>query len=163
MRVRFAVLALAVAAVLLAGCGGGDGNADTVESATTSPKRNPAPPKYLRVTLDGPAAAENAGLLTALQRGYLPLSLEAGAFPPARPNRPVAYVAHGVDDIGVTQEPQLVIAREEGVPIVAVGSLTAQLTAAMIWLEESKIHGIADLRGKTIAVPGIAYQERFLR
>lgn len=163
MRGRGAVLSLAIAAVLLPGCGGGNGKTDAVESVTAPPRSSFAPPKYLRVTLDGPAGAGNAGLLTALQRGYLPLGLEAGAFSPALPNRPVAYVAHSVDDIGVAQEPQVVLAREEGMPVVIVGSLIAQPTAAMIWPEESKIHRIADLKGKTIAVPGIVYQERFLQ
>ncbi len=164
MEMRCAFAALTVAAVLLTGCGGGDGKTAAVESAPASPKGSPAPPRYLRVTLDGPAGAESAAILAAVQRGYFSeIGLESGAFSPALPNRPVAYVAHGVDDIGVTQEPQVVIAREKGIPIVAVGSLIAQPTAAMIWLKESKIHGIADLKGKTIAVPGITYQERFLR
>lgn len=162
MRITF--FALAASAVLLTGCGGGGSKVDAVESAPAPPKVSPAPPKNLRVTLEGQAGAENASILAAEHRGYLSeVGLVAPAIPPARPNRPVAYVAHKVDDIGITQLPQLVIAREEGMPLVAVGSLIAQPTAAMIWPKESKIEGIADLRGKTIAVPGITYQERFLR
>jgi putative hydroxymethylpyrimidine transport system substrate-binding protein len=33
----------------------------------------------------------------------------------------------------------------------------------MIWLKKSKIRGIADLKGKTIAVPGAPFQQRLLR
>lgn len=164
MRLRCALLALAVTAVILAGCGGGGGKADTVESTQPPPRASLAPSKELRVTLDGLAGAQNAGILTAVHRGYFSdINIESEAFSPALPNRPVAYVATRVDDIGVTQEPQVVIAREKGIPIVAIGSLIAQPTAAMIWLKESKIRGVADLKGKTIAVPGITYQERFLQ
>jgi putative hydroxymethylpyrimidine transport system substrate-binding protein len=44
-----------------------------------------------------------------------------------------------------------------------VGSLIAQPTAAMIWLKKSNINGIADLRGKTIAIPGLPFQKSLLR
>ena len=46
-----------------------------------------------------------------------------------------------VDDFGVTQQPQVALARKTGHPIVAVGSLISQPTAAMIWLKGSKIRG----------------------
>jgi putative hydroxymethylpyrimidine transport system substrate-binding protein len=137
---------------------------DVAESVPASAQESEAPPKYLRVTLGGPAGAENAGILTAAQHGYFArVHLEVGPFTPVPPNLPAAYVGNADDEIGVAQEPQVVIAREEGVPIIAVGSLIAQPTAAMIWRRESNIHEIADLKGKTIAVPGITYQERFLR
>jgi ABC-type nitrate/sulfonate/bicarbonate transport system substrate-binding protein len=74
----------------------------------------------------------------------------------------VTYVSTSTDDIGLTQEPQLAIAKEHGAPLVAVGSLISEPTAAMIWLRRSGIRGIADLRNKTIAVPGIPYQEEML-
>lgn len=81
---------------------------------------------------------------------------------PARPKRPVRYVSDGIDTFGVAQLPQVVIAREKGAPIIAIGSLLSQPTTAMIWLKRSKIHALADLKGKTIATSGLPYQKRFL-
>lgn len=100
----------------------------------------------------------------AIHNGYFE---EAGIYVfagiPFEPNRPVSYVNRGVGSIGVTQEPQVVMGREKGAHVVAVGSLVPQSTAAMIWLRGSKIHGIADLKGKTIAVPGVPFQKAFLK
>ncbi|HMI81275.1 MAG TPA: ABC transporter substrate-binding protein, partial [Solirubrobacterales bacterium] len=58
--------------------------------------------------------------------------------------------------------PQVVLAREKGAPIVALGSLISQPTAAMIWLRNSGVSDIADLKGKTIAIPGLPFQRDFL-
>lgn len=105
----------------------------------------------------------NVAILMAVEKGYF---ADAGltVFPssPVVPRRPVSYVAAYTDDIAVTQLPQVAIAKEKGAPIVAVGSLIPHPTAAMIWLKRSGIRGIADLRNKTIAVPGIPYQEEVL-
>jgi putative hydroxymethylpyrimidine transport system substrate-binding protein len=104
------------------------------------------------------------GILTAIQQGYFE---EAGIYVfagiPLEPNRPVGYVSQGIGSIGVTQEPQLAIGKAKGAPVVAVGSLIDRPTAAMIWLQGSKIHGIADLKGKTIAIPGVPFQKAFLK
>jgi len=115
------------------------------------------------VTLDGEPGAENVGFLMAEQRGYFAdAGLTVGVAGPWTPKRPVRYVATGVDTIGITQQPQLVLAREEGVPIVSVGSVIRQPTAALIWLRGSGIRDLADLKGKTVAIPGVPFQEDFL-
>jgi len=90
-------------------------------------------------------------------------NLRVVTFRPATPSRPVEYVVGGTDDIGISHEPQVVLAKEKGAPIVALGSLISQPTMAMIWLDGSKIRNIADLKGKTIAIPGLSFQEQFLK
>ena len=57
----------------------------------------------------------------------------------------------------------MVLERARGAQVVAVGSLISDPTAAMIWLEKSHIGGIADLKGKTIAIPGLPFQKSFLQ
>lgn len=145
-------------ALVLAGCGS-KGSADDAETQATAfqPLRN------LTVTLDGHEGPENVGILMAQKRGYFAdARLSVSVLSPASPARPVAYVATRLDDLGVTQEPQLVLAREKGALVIAVGSLVKQPTAAMVWLKTSQIGGIADLKGKTIAIPGVPFQEAFL-
>jgi len=118
----------------------------------------------LRVTLDGWDRPETAGILMAEKLGYFSeADLEVTTARPATPTRPVKYVVDGTDDIGITHEPQVVLAKEKGAPIVALGSLTPRPTVSMIWLEKSKIRGIADLKGKTIGIPGLSFQKLFLR
>lgn len=149
-------------AAFLVGCGGGEGT-KAVETVAASQKPAPPPPEIL-VTLDGYRGAENAGLVVAAEKGYFEdLGLNVVLRSPALPRRPATYVADRTDEIGVAQLPQVVLAKEKGAPVVAVGSVIPRPTAALIWLPESGIQSVADLRGKTIAVPGIPYQEGFLQ
>jgi putative hydroxymethylpyrimidine transport system substrate-binding protein len=77
-------------------------------------------------------------------------------------NYPLFYVASGTVQIAVSNEPQVAIAAAKGVPVTAVGNLVSEPTAALIWLKKSGIDGVADLKGKTIAVPGVPFQKEFL-
>jgi putative hydroxymethylpyrimidine transport system substrate-binding protein len=143
--------------VLLAGCGGGEARAE--HHLERLPQLT-----ELHVTLDGLDRPETAGILMAEKLGYFEdANLRVITFRPATPSRPVEYVVDGTDDIGISHEPQVVLAKEKGAPIVALGSLISQPTLAMIWLDRSKIHDIADLKGKTIGIPGLSFQEEFLK
>jgi putative hydroxymethylpyrimidine transport system substrate-binding protein len=154
----FWILALGLAAALLTGCGGGS----AAETATT-PAERPGKPQELSVTLDGWEGPGTAGILMAQERGYFAdASLQVDSLVPATPDRSVEYVVDGTDDLGVTQEPQVVMAKERGAPIIIVGSLIPQPTAALIWAKKSGIRKIADLKGKTIAIPGVPFQRKFL-
>jgi putative hydroxymethylpyrimidine transport system substrate-binding protein len=115
------------------------------------------------VTLDGRHGAENVGLLMAEKRGYFEdVGLRVATGSPVEPNRPLFYVNTKIDDIGIAQQPQLIAAKDRRVPVVAIGSVISEPTAALIWLEKSDIHSLEDLKGKTIAIPGVAFQEGLL-
>jgi putative hydroxymethylpyrimidine transport system substrate-binding protein len=156
MRIGYAMTAIGVAVAFLAGCGSGKASEERPERLRE--------PTELRVTLDSKDRPETAGILMAGKLGYLgEANLETTTFAPATPSRPVEYVVSGIDDIGISHAPQVVLAKEKGAPIVALGSLLSQPTMAMIWLHGSKIRSIADLKGKTIGIPGLSFQEAFLR
>jgi putative hydroxymethylpyrimidine transport system substrate-binding protein len=170
------LVAVCLAAVLLFGCGEGGGS-ETTESraAVPPPKERPGAPskqrsddapkekRQLVLTLAGWRGPESAGVVMADERGYFAdVGLDVSVLSPASPARPVQYVANRTDDLGVAQQPQVLMAKENGVPIVAFGSLVSEPTAAMIWLRDSKIRGIEDLRGKTIAIQGLPFQRGFL-
>lgn len=147
-------------AILLAGCGEGS-SADT---ADTNAKPPPEPKlREVPMTLDGTFGPENAAIPMAIQEGYFEdVGLNLHAMVPSPPSRPVKYVIERVVDVAVSHEPQVVMAQASGRPVVALGSLVAEPTMAMIWLQESKIDGVADLKGKTIAIPGAPFQEKLL-
>lgn len=148
------LLLLAAVTLLLTGCG---------ESGS-----DPSGPRYLTfespyVTLDGEYGAENAGLSVASQLGYFrDLGLQPIVNPPLEPVRAIPYVDQGVADVSITQEPQAALAQDRGLPVVILGSLLPEPTMAMIWLPKSGIEGLADLRGKTIAYPGVPIQKELL-
>ncbi len=115
------------------------------------------------MTLDGYVTPANVAVQMAIARGFFAdVGLNVFAAKPIYPKRPVTYVSRFVDDFGVAQQPQVALTKAHGAPVVAVGTLVSQPTAAMIWLRKSKIRGIADLRGRTIAVSGIPAQEKLL-
>lgn len=181
----FYVLGAVLAVVLLAGCGGGSGNetdaaqTTALESADTSPATETTnaaeaeakaaeacpvlPHPNFDIALDDWETPEVAGILMATKRGYFADSgLKVSMLAPPGPGGVIPDVVAGYDAIGVSHEPEAVLAREKGEPIVIVGSLVSRPTAAIIWLKKSKIGGIADLKGKTIAIPGLPFQESFL-
>jgi len=141
--------------VCLAGCGGGGGS---------TAEERPEPPgelREVRISLNRYVGPEHAGILMAEANGYFAdVGLKVILDPPGGPKAPVLYLLSGLidSDFSVSHEPQVAIAVENNRQIVAVGSLVPEPTAALIWLEGSGIKGIADLKGKTIAVPGLAFQ-----
>lgn len=166
------LVATAVTALLLASCGGGSGSG-TVESTAS---RSAAKPRvavrhterqhkleHLDLTLAGLEGPESAGIVLADRNGYFTdAGLEVSVLTPVTPINSIEYVLNEFDDLGVAPEPQVVLAREKGFPIVAVGSLIPRPTAAMIWLGSSDIGGVEDLKGKTVAITGFSFQRDFL-
>lgn len=154
------MLAVGLAAALLAGCGGG-GEAGTAETRLEGPNKV----KELFVGLNGWESPDISSIVMAEKRGYFADAgfKEVFTYVPVRPTTTLKDVINGADDFGISYTPQVVLAREKGAPITIVGSLIPQSTTALIWLKGSQISGIADLRGKTIATPGLPFQKEFLR
>jgi putative hydroxymethylpyrimidine transport system substrate-binding protein len=151
---------MAMAAVLAVSAGlGGCGEGSETEKAQPLPPV----PKEMDITLDGYPSAQNVGVLMAEKRGYFDdAGLEIWVRTPQSRVRPLPYVVGGEVDLAISHQPQVVLAGEKGVPVVAFGSLISEPTAAMIWLEKSKIGGIGDMRGKTIAITGLSFEKDLL-
>lgn len=167
MNVYYRLLCLGLVAVAFAGCGGGEGGTKD-ESKVSAPAENatsfPCTPrsKQINVVLDGRVSAQNAGFLMAREQGFFAdAGLDVWMGAPANPSLPVSYVGQGYD-FGLAQQPQVAMARDEGLSIVAVGSVISRPTAAMIWLRGAGIDSVSDLEGKTVAVSGVPFQLRFL-
>jgi putative hydroxymethylpyrimidine transport system substrate-binding protein len=150
---------IAVGALLLAGCGGGGSDAERAQAQAESP----LPFRNVTISLNDRGSPQNVGILMAQQRGYFAdAHLSVSILSPILPARPVQYVVTRQDELGVTQEPQLTVAKAKGAPVIAIGTLLHRATGSMMWLKKSHIGGIADLKGKTIAIPGVPFQKDFL-
>ncbi len=82
---------------------------------------------------------------------------------PSDPAAPIKLVAAGRSDLAISYEPEVALAHEQGLDVVAIGALVNRPLTSLIWLKKSGIKGVGDLEGKTIATAGIPYQEAFLK
>jgi putative hydroxymethylpyrimidine transport system substrate-binding protein len=116
------------------------------------------------LTLDFYPNADHAGIYMAQKLGYFQdAGLDVTIQTPSDPAAPIKQVAAGNTDLAISYEPEVILADEKGLEVVAVGALVDTPLTSMIWLKSSRIGGIADLRGKTIATAGIPYQEAYLK
>jgi putative hydroxymethylpyrimidine transport system substrate-binding protein len=117
----------------------------------------------LRVALDFYVNPDHAGLFEALDRGYFEeAGLEVSTAVPSDPSAPIRQVAAGRADIAISYEPEVVLARDQGLPVKAVAAVVSRPLTSMIWLRDSGIRDVGGLGGKTIATAGIPYQSLFL-
>jgi putative hydroxymethylpyrimidine transport system substrate-binding protein len=115
------------------------------------------------LTLDFYPNPDHAGIYMAQKLGYFEeAGLDVSIDAPSDPAAPMKLVAAGRTDLAISYEPEVMLAHEQGLPVVAAGALVNQPLTSMIWLAKSGIGGIPDLKGKTIATAGIPYQDAFL-
>jgi putative hydroxymethylpyrimidine transport system substrate-binding protein len=116
------------------------------------------------LTLDFYPNPDHAGIYMAQKLGYFEeAGLDVSINSPADPSAPLKQVAAGRSDLAISYEPELALAHEQGLDVVAVAAIVNQPLTSMIWLAKSGIKGVGDLKGKTIAYAGIPYQEAFLK
>jgi putative hydroxymethylpyrimidine transport system substrate-binding protein len=152
-RLRIPAIAVAVLAltVSLAACG--------AKSEEGGGER-----EAFSLTLDFYPNPDHAGIYMAQKLGYFEeAGLDVGIEAPSDPAAPVKQVAAGRTDLAISYEPEVALAREQGLDVVAVSALVSRPLTSLIWLKEAKIKGVGDLRGKTIATAGIPYQDAFLK
>jgi putative hydroxymethylpyrimidine transport system substrate-binding protein len=152
-RIPAIVLAVALLALALglAACG------EKSEDASTA-----AQP--LSLTLDFYPNADHAGIYMAQKLGYFEeAGLDVSIDTPSDPAAPLKLVAAGQSDLAISYEPEVALADEKGLDLVAIGALVNRPLTSLIWLGKSGIKGVGDLKGKTVATAGIPYQDAFLK
>jgi putative hydroxymethylpyrimidine transport system substrate-binding protein len=118
----------------------------------------------LSLTLDFYPNADHAGIYMARKLGYFEeAGLDVSIDTPSDPAAPLKLVAAGQSDLAISYEPEVALAREKGLDVVAIAALVNRPLTSLIWLGKSGIKGVGDLKGKTIATAGIPYQAAFLK
>lgn len=148
------VTAGVVLALGVAGCGS--------QAAVGTTVAIQPPPPTVEISIDRIVGPGNLGILFADRRGYFKRAGLDVYVTFLNPLRPVRYVREGETDIAVSHEPEVALARAEGAHVISIASVLPQATASLIWLRGAGIHRIADLRGKTIAIPGLPSQKALL-
>jgi putative hydroxymethylpyrimidine transport system substrate-binding protein len=124
-------------------------------------------PEKLTLDLDFYPNPDHAGIYMAQEEGFFSeAGLEVAIDSPSDPAAPLKDVAAGRADLAITYEPEVALAREQGLDVVAVAALVNQPLTSLMWLKgtgKTAIKGVADLKGKTVSYAGIPYQEAFMR
>ncbi len=153
-RSRAALLAAACAAGLIAltGCG-------TKQDALSAPAAKP-----FTVMLDFFPNADHAALYSAIARGdFRAVGLDVQPEAPAEPAEPLKLLAAGKVDMAISYEPELLLARDQGLKVVSIGALVQRPLTSIIALPAKHVASVADLAGKRVGTAGIAYQAAELR
>ena len=149
---RIAALALAVFALAVALTACGEKSED-----------GKATPDSVSLALDFYPNPDHVGIYEAQKLGYFAdAGLDVSISAPTDPAAPIKQVAAGQTDLAISYEPEVMLAREQGLDVKAVAAIVDQPLTSLIWLGKSGIKGVGDLRGKTIATAGIPYQDAFL-
>jgi len=149
------ISALTAAAVLAGGVAAGCGEKEeSVRGGET---------EELELMLDFFVNPDHAGIYAALENGHFEeAGLDVKPRVPSDPAAPIKLVASGKADLAVSYEPEVLYARDQGLPVIAVASIVSEPLTSLISLPDAGISNPADLRGKTIATAGIPYQDAFI-
>lgn len=151
MRVTLAALAIACALTVSA-CG-------SKQDVTTAPAVKP-----FTVMLDFFPNADHAALYSAIAAGdFRAVGLDVRPQVPAEPADPLKLLAAGRVDMAISYEPELLLARDRGAKLVAIGALVQRPLTSIIALPGRHVRTVADLAGKRVGTAGIPYQAADLR
>lgn len=110
-----------------------------------------ASPQKLTVILDWFPNPDHAPLIIAKQEGFFKeQGLDVDLIGPADPTDPSKLVAAEKADIGISYEPQFMQQVDQGLPLVAIGTLIDKPLNCLVTLKESGISQIKELKNKRI-------------
>jgi putative hydroxymethylpyrimidine transport system substrate-binding protein len=151
LKIRLAVLVIACALILSA-CGA---KQDTISASKA---------KSFTVMLDWFPNADHAPLYSALAAGdFRAAGLEVKPVVPSETAEPLKLLAAGKVDMAISYEPELLLARDEGLKLVSIAALVQRPLTSIIALPSAHISSVADLAGKTVGTAGIPYQAAELK
>ncbi|NQW20955.1 MAG: ABC transporter substrate-binding protein [Chloroflexi bacterium] len=169
---KLVLLVAMLTSIVIVACGNGesDANAPVANEPTTLPPTNATPiptelpePIDLVVTLDWFQNANHAGVYEAVDKGYFrDEGLNVTVEPPADPAAILGLVASGESDFAFYYQPDLLQAREEGIPVVAVAGIVQSPLNSIMTLKSSGIERPSHLKGKKIGTPGLPWNEAML-
>jgi putative hydroxymethylpyrimidine transport system substrate-binding protein len=152
LRVPAALLGAICSVLALSACGS---KQDVISPPNTKP---------FTVVLDFFPNADHAALYTAISHGdFSAVGLDVKPQAPADPSEPLKLLAAGKADMAISYEPELLLARDEGLKLVSIGALVQRPLTSIIALPGSHVKKVADLAGKSVGTAGIPYQAAELK
>ena len=146
-RAILAAAGAACTALALSACG-------TKQDVTSASSTKP-----FTLALDFFPNADHAPIYAAIAHGnFHAVGLDVRPEVPADPSAPLKLLAAGSVDMAISYEPELLLARDQGLRLVSVAALVQRPLTSIIALPGSHVSKVADLAGKTVGTAGIPYQ-----
>ncbi|OAH53222.1 MULTISPECIES: ABC transporter substrate-binding protein [Bacillaceae] len=151
--------AVMMAAMMLTACGG------NTEEETKTSGGGEEKLKDVSIMLDWYPNAVHSFLYVADEKGYFKEEgIDLDIQFPANPTDPINLAASGQVTLGITYQPDVIVARtEQGVGVKSVGAIVREPLNRVVSLEESNIKSPKDLEGKTVGYTGIPLNESIVQ
>jgi putative hydroxymethylpyrimidine transport system substrate-binding protein len=108
--------------------------------------------------------ADHAAIYTAIAHGdFRTAGLDVQPQAPADPAEPLKLLAAGRVDMAISYEPELLLARDQGLKLVSIGALVQRPLTSIMALPGKHVARVSDLAGKRVGTAGIPYQAAELR
>ena len=105
----------------------------------------------ISIALDWFPWANHSGLYVSKERGYFEEEgLDVNIYVPGDPSTVLQTVAAGKDDFGISYQPEVLIAREQDIPVVSIMAMVQHPLNSVMALKESGIVTPKDLKGKRL-------------
>jgi putative hydroxymethylpyrimidine transport system substrate-binding protein len=152
-RTAVLILTALAATLVLAGCG------EKTESVTGSASST----QQFTLMLDWFPNADHAGIYQALAEGdFARAGLHVHIQIPSDPAAPLKLLAAGKVDAAISYEPEVLLARNQDLPLVSVAALVQTPLTSIVSIGSKHITTPADLKGKRVGDAGIPYQHAYL-
>ena len=117
----------------------------------------------VKLALDWYPNSNHLGLYIAQEKGYFAdENLEVELYTPVDPSTVLQTVGAGADDFGISYQPDVLMARAQGVPVVSIMGMVQHPLNSVMALKSSGIERPSDLVGKKVGYPGLPTDEPLL-
>jgi putative hydroxymethylpyrimidine transport system substrate-binding protein len=117
----------------------------------------------LTLMLDWFPNADHVGIYQALAGGeFSAAGLDVHVQVPSDPAAPLQLLAAGKVDLAISYEPEVMLARNRGEPLVSVAAIVQKPLTSIVSIGSRHIKRPAQLRGKRVGDAGIPYQHAYL-
>ena len=117
----------------------------------------------LTMMLDWVPNADHVGIYQALAGGdFSAAGLDVHVQVPSDPAAPLQLLAAGKVDLAISYEPEVMLARNRGEPLVSVAAIVQKPLTSIVSLGSKHLKSVTQLRGKRVGDAGIPYQHAYL-
>jgi putative hydroxymethylpyrimidine transport system substrate-binding protein len=125
---------------------------------------SPSTTQQLTLMLDWFPNADHVGIYQALANGdFTKAGLDVHVQVPSDPAAPLKLLAAGKVDAAISYEPEVLLARNQGLPLVSVAAIVQEPLTSIVSLGSKHITSPAQLHGKRVGDAGIPYQHAYLQ